>query len=84
MAADRREEILKAVENQHPFQGINEEQYSIFFDAMDEYFKERALELLQFMADNHVDVDGPMEGRDDVFYYKGEWLTKEQLFETFL
>ena len=58
------------------------------FNAMDEYMKERCLELLEYMAKN--DVDCEMLGDDETdavqafFYYKGEWIKKEQLFENFL
>lgn len=58
------------------------------FNAMDEYMKERSLELLEYMAKN--DVECEMLGDSDTgsvipfFYYKGEFLTKEQLFENFL
>ena len=51
--------------------------------VMDEYFKERALELLGYVAketDNYVvDEDGVV-----VFLYKNQWLTREELFENFL
>jgi len=56
-------------------------------NSMDEYFTERALELLEYMARNTVccvafkEDDGIVSNR---FYYKGEYLTAEQLFENFL
>jgi len=60
---------------------------SCAISAMDEYFTERALELLEYMARNTVccvafkEDDGSVSNR---FYYKGEHLTAEQLFENFL
>lgn len=52
------------------------------FFAMDEYFTERAYELLDYMASKGImccmDSDGPY------FKVRGEVLTKEQLFENFL
>jgi len=50
--------------------------------AMDEYMKEVCLDLLKYMADNKV-VCGPLSD-DCRFHFKGEWITKEQLFENFL
>jgi hypothetical protein len=51
-------------------------------DAMDEYMKECCLELLEYMAKNKV-VCGVFSD-DRMFNYKGQWITKEQLFENFL
>lgn len=50
--------------------------------VMDEYFTERALELLQYMAKLGVSC-----GEDSYGYYfiiKNEEFTKEQLFDNFL
>lgn len=53
------------------------------FNAMDEYMKERCLELLEYMAKNDIEISytPPYENS---FLFKGEWITKEQLFENFL
>jgi len=52
-------------------------------NAMDENAKQMCLELLEYMANHDVECnrhvkDGPM------FLYKGEWMTKDRLFENFL
>jgi len=51
--------------------------------AMDEYMKECALELLDFVIKNmqgcSVSEDGIVEIK-----YNGQWLSKEKLFENFL
>lgn len=82
---DRREEILEA-HGLKPASSLHYDQDIVNFNlvkvAMDEYFKERALELLDFIArrtNNYVIENGVPE-----FLYKGEWITKEQLFENFL
>lgn len=84
--SDRREEILE----QYDLKPAGPHDYNsdiVNFDlaknAMDEYFKERALELLQFMVDKHVDINWHIDD-DRSFLYKGKWITKEQLFEIFL
>jgi len=53
--------------------------------CMDEYFKVRALELLEYMS-NHKVVCGHYSSPDGfLFKYRGhELITKEQLFENFL
>lgn len=50
--------------------------------AMDEYMKECCLDLLAYMAKNKI-VCGTFSD-DRCFNYKGQWITKEQLFENFL
>ena len=51
--------------------------------AMDEYFTERAMELLEYMANNYIRC--MITNKDEiVFIHRGNWLTKEQLFENFL
>lgn len=58
------------------------------FNAMDEYMKERCLDLLEYMAKNNIvceEFDKDNQGEDFIlFKFKGEWITKEQLFENFL
>lgn len=53
------------------------------FNAMDEYFTERALELLEYVVKNttghSIDEESNVE-----FKYKGEWITAKQLFVNFL
>lgn len=57
-----------------------------FKDAMDEYFTERALELLGYMAENGYECC--VVNKEHVFLRKlsvgWEALKKEQLFENFL
>jgi hypothetical protein len=52
-------------------------------NAMDEYFTERAMELLTYMvkhtSGHSIDEQGNVE-----FKYKGEWISARQLFENFL
>lgn len=51
--------------------------------AMDENGKQMCLELLSFVVRNttghSIDKDGTVH-----FKYKGEWLSREELFENFL
>lgn len=56
--------------------------YQPVYNAMDENGKRLCLELLEYMAKNNI---GSIVSRDvALFHYKGEWITKEQLFENFL
>lgn len=52
-------------------------------EAMDEYMEQCCLELLSYVVRNttghSIDKDGTVH-----FKYKGEWLSKEELFENFL
>lgn len=94
---DRREEILNSQHQVYVKElgltAINPKDFPLAYKqaaiyAMDEYFKERALELLQFMGENEVEASCTCEAAkitgEQLFYYKGEWITKEQLFENFL
>ncbi len=85
---DRREEILKAsvlsgaVSNGEVHCEISEAK-----NAMDEYFTERALELLEYIAKNNVQSTwymGDDGERRYIFVYNREDITKEQLFNNFL
>lgn len=51
--------------------------------AKDTYFEKRAMELLSFQAKHNVECEVDTEGKE-VFYYKGELISKEQLFQNFL
>lgn len=96
--ADRREEILKSVfeayKKAHPkdsWLSFDEVKScgtaDIVFAAMDEYMKECCLELLEFMAKNDVTCtwyEHEVLGVQYCFVYKGEDVSKEQLFESFL
>ncbi len=53
-----------------------------FRDAIDEKKKEFCLELLEYMGNHNVRCAEGLTERK--FYYKGEWISKEQLFENFL
>ena len=89
--SDRRGEILNQ-ENIKFYEtkvvhGIYRQNYPTVYEtasisAMDEYMKEVCLELLEYMAKNKV-VCGVFSD-DRMFNYKGQWITKEQLFENFL
>lgn len=56
----------------------------VAINAMDENGKRMCLDLLEYMTKHKVDVDCDYPGGKENFYYKGEWITKEQLFEKFL
>lgn len=51
-------------------------------NAMDENGRRLCFELLEYMAKNKIRCDEGTAGH--VFLYKGEFITKEQLFENFL
>lgn len=51
--------------------------------AMDEYFQTRSMELLDYMSKNEIECM-PVHGDGRDFFYKGEWITKEALFQNFL
>lgn len=57
-------------------------------DAMDEYGKSMCLDLLHYMGINNVDCSCDNKAaeitQEQMFYYKGEWITAEQLFNNFL
>ena len=53
-------------------------------NAMDEYFTERAMELLEYMANNDIEFDTLTKGGSSEFLFKGKWISKEQLFQNFL
>lgn len=51
--------------------------------AMDEYWTERGLLLLEFVF--HETTGKAMNENGEIeFKYKGEWVTRQQLFESFL
>lgn len=85
---DRREEILSEqlgrylLEIRHISHGTDAIPHAIKL-AMDEYMKERCLEFIQWMLDKGVFATRVVDG-EALLYYRGEYITKEQLFETFL
>jgi hypothetical protein len=82
---DRRVEILKAEHRRGP-DSITEDGYSQWvLNAMDEYMKECALELLTYVNEKTTTSDIDSFGQLQ-FQLKegGHWVTKEQLFENFL
>lgn len=56
------------------------------YNCMDEYFERRSMELLEWMSVNDVDCAGYLENKKSgkKFWYKGEWITAEELFKNFL
>ncbi len=76
--ADRREEIISSEVGNDPYLYRPDVK-----KVMDEYMKECCLELLSFVVRNttghSIDKDGTVH-----FKYKGEWLSREELFENFL
>lgn len=75
---DRREEILWLC----PHPTMDSVTINSAKNAMDIYATEMCLELLKYMADNKVICGTLSDNRQ--FHFKGEWITKEQLFENFL
>lgn len=55
-------------------------------NAMDEYFKERALDLLDYLASKQAECRMDKDGSKFLVKAEINWehLTKEQLFENFL
>lgn len=78
---DRRLEILAKEGARFPL-GFPPEMKSAFYNAMDEYFTERALELLEYVGRK---TKWPIVADGEVFFWDGrEYLSKNQLFENFL
>lgn len=84
---DRREEILRSELKSAVFSGLDRTiisaPFNEVFNAMDENGKRLCLELLEYMANHGVRITHNVRGTP-VFEYKGEWITKEALFENFL
>ncbi len=87
--ADREQILLKCDEHEDGILmgGDNEiiaydGNIQVIWDAMDEYMKATCLELLEYMAKNGIECIDSIKGYS--FYYRGQYLTKEQLFENFL
>lgn len=88
MSEDLREEILK--QEYEKYYGVQKYEdsnahntYSEFMkNALDSFFERRSMELLEYMALNRVDC-GCGENKD-MFLYKGECISKEELFQNFL
>lgn len=76
--SDRRLEIL---ENHFPTP--DHEDTAAILNAMDEYKKESCLELIQWMIDKGMFATRVIDG-DTLLYYRGEYITKESLFNSFL
>lgn len=88
---DRREEILNgrhlAETEKDGMQSISTKHFPLAYkdaaiSAMDEYMKECAFELIDYIHKNAITF-GYIEGKQ-MFGYKGRWINKEQLFENFL
>ena len=75
---DRREEVLKQERKD-----LQRSDHKSILSAMDEYMKERCLEFIQWMLDKGVFATRVVDGQT-LLYYRGEYITKEQLFENFL
>ena len=81
--SDRREEIFKeefGILSVKPTDTLKR----VVFSAMDEYMKESCLSLLQYMADNNIKLSFASTSQEPLFIWKGDLLTKEQVFENFL
>lgn len=57
--------------------------YQPVYNAMDENGKRLCLELLEYMAKNEVSCEINI-AKEKRFYFKGQWISKEELFENFL
>lgn len=76
--ADKRAEILELylpTPEGHP-------DTQAIYNAMDENGKRLCLELLEYMANNNITCSILFD--EPRFYYNGQYLTKELLFENFL
>lgn len=62
----------------------DENQVAAIYQAMDEWFERRSMELLVFMAKNRIECHEDKSGNIVFFQRNGEGLTKEQLFQNFL
>lgn len=78
--SDRRYDILKEKFGEFPLV-IEEDSCGNIFNAMDEYFSERALELLEYVWNKVQRLTYNSVG---FITKEGEVLSKEQLFENFL
>lgn len=85
---DRRECILQkeaikaGYASIEPLLIVDDEAKRIIFNAMDDRATEMCLELLEYIAKNKVICHSDKDG--SYFNYRGETLTKEQLFDNFL
>lgn len=80
---DRRQKIIDELWDRYKYTVSDEITDDFIKDAMDVNMRECCLELLQFMIDKQVDINWHINDKRS-FLYKGEWITKEQLFEIFL
>lgn len=78
-----KEEVYNEITLKHLGNNPNGTRMDIVYDAMDIYFTERSMELLSFLSKHNVECEVDTEGKE-VFYYKGELISKEKLFENFL
>lgn len=90
MMADKREIILRKCDEETNYLLIGSDESVIGYDgelqtiynAMDEHFKERALELLDYVGKK---IKWAVEDNGTIMFWDGkEYLNKEQLFENFL
>ena len=72
---------------EYHFPTPNNEDTQAILDAMDEYMEKTCLELLEYMAKKDVKCtwyEHEVLGIQYRFHFKGESITKEQLFQNFL
>lgn len=79
--SDRREEILNKHDSSRKY--IEQTCRPELFSAMDEYANELCLDLIQWMIDKGMFATRVIDG-DTLLYYRGEYITKESLFNSFL
>lgn len=78
---DRRADILKAELLKVGEPNIQTSAQAIY-NAMDENFRVRAMELLEWMAKKNINCSILFD--EPKFYCQGQYLTAEQLFNNFL
>lgn len=83
---DLREEVIKEVFGKDYFATHDEDDKQLMIEMLDSYFEKRNSEFIDWLCENKVDFDPPATKipTDKVIWYKGGWITKEQLFQNFL
>jgi len=80
---DRRKEIVSSIQTKYFNMGADSISEEGIFEAMDEYMKKSCLELIQWMLNMGLFASRIVDGQKRL-YYRGEYITPEQLFENFL
>ena len=78
-----KEEIMRREFTGHMIDNYTGIENKCIRDAMDEWGKEITIDAFSFLAKHNVICEVTKEG-EEVFYYKGELISKEELFQNFL